>query len=129
MGTIEVFDEADRFRIEIVGRLAGEVVDQVAVAWSDALRETTPRSFTVDISQLNGYDRAGFRLLREIYRHGTHIAARNADALAFLNEISSPERPGPRLIYRMERERKPVGENKGGSGATFPLARAAAAGK
>ncbi len=52
MGTVKVHDRADEFRIEIVGRFAGESVHEIAVAWKKALRGGW-RRFTVDISRLS----------------------------------------------------------------------------
>ncbi len=97
---IKVFDQADEFRIEIEGRFAGDVVDHVKHLWKTALGESSPRRFSVDISGLTGYDLTGCRLLRDIYRHGTYISARNADSLAFLSEISSSNTTGkPTLVH------------------------------
>jgi hypothetical protein len=95
---IKVFDQANEFRIEILGRFAGEVVDHVKELWKTALGESSPRRFSVDISGLTGYDVTGCRLLRDIYRHGTYISARNAVSLAFLNEISAPTTGRPTLV-------------------------------
>jgi hypothetical protein len=98
LADIKVFDQANEFRIEIEGRFAGEVVDYVNDLWETALGESSPRRFSVDISGLTGYDVTGCRLLRDIYRHGTYISARNAASLAFLSEISSPTLGRPALV-------------------------------
>jgi len=98
LADIKVLDQANEFRIEIEGRFAGEVVDYVKDLWKTALGESSPRRFSVDISGLTGYDVTGCRLLRDIYRHGTYISARNAASLAFLNEISSPTTGRPTLL-------------------------------
>lgn len=99
--TIKIHDKADEFRIELIGKFAGGIVDEVASSWKDALADASPRRCTVDISRLNGYDPAGRKLLRKMYKHGTHIAAGNPVALAFLNEISQPERRGPALVQAL----------------------------
>ena len=127
MTTITVSDEAQQFRIAIEGRLAGEIVREVRERWQAALLETSPRQFTVDISQLIGYDSSGLKLLREMHRHGTNIAARNSRALAFLGEISSAELTGPTLVYRAERS----APDSRGKAQVRPInqSRAASAGK
>ncbi len=106
MSTLTFIDEAHRFRIEIEGRLAGASVAEVRDRWRSELRHVSSRTFTIDISQLTGCDRSGFRLLREMYGHGTSISARNARSLEFLNEISSPEAAGPALVYTADGEAK-----------------------
>ena len=128
MRNIRIIDQAGQFRIEIEGRFAGDSVVEAESCWKNALREGSSRSFTVDISQLSGYDAAGSRLLREMHRHGTLMAARNPRALAFLSEISAPEETGPTLIYRSSGE--PAREPQRKRTATVaPLQRPAAAGQ
>ena len=85
--SMTICDRADEFRIEINGHFAGKGVNDVRSVWEEALLENAPRRFTVDITQLGGYDYAGCQLLRDMYRHGTRIAARTALSLAFLKEI------------------------------------------
>ena len=98
----KIHDEADQFRIELSERFAGEGVAEVARKWREALAEPGSRTFTVDISSLKDYDVAGAKLLREMYRHGTQVAARNAEALRFLSEISALPRRGPALVHRAD---------------------------
>lgn len=100
MAVIKVTDEAHQFRIDIEGRLNGEQVSEVRSYWQTALNAVSWRKFTVDISQLTGYDRAGSQLLREMHTHGAYVAARTASALVFLREISNPEVSGPTLVYQ-----------------------------
>lgn len=100
MAVIRILDQANQFRIEITGRFAGEAVEQVASAWECALLEPSPRTVTLDISELSGYDSKGFKVLHAMYKHGTRIAAGNPVALAFLNEISSETPEGLALIYK-----------------------------
>ncbi len=126
MGTIKILDLAEQFRIEIEGRFSGDVVPETACLWQRALSEVNPRRVSIDISQLSGYDAEGSKLLREMYRHGTHLAARNARALAFLDEISSRKLPGPTLVYKAEDDGK---RNSDAQAIMKPLARAAGAGK
>ncbi len=126
MVTISFIDEAHQFRIEIEGRFAGAPVAEVRDRWHSELFETSHRMFTIDISQLTGCDASGFRLLREMCAHGTQIAARNAKALEFLNEISSPEVTGPTLVYKAEGEAKRKDDTKA-SVTSFPLSKAAGA--
>ncbi|MBV8551757.1 MAG: hypothetical protein JOY54_10680 [Acidobacteriaceae bacterium] len=109
--TVKIHDRADEFRIELNGRFSGDVVDDVASAWKDALADVTARRLTVDISRLTGYDAAGRKLLRDMCQHGTQIAAGNPVALSFLHEISAPERRGPVLVQKPS-EPQPVPEEK-----------------
>lgn len=95
---MKVYDRADEFRIEIAGRFAGECVKDIAACWEQALRETGPRRFTVDISRLSSYDAAGRKLLQEMYKHGTQIAAATPLSLVFLNEISTSPRVRPAIV-------------------------------
>jgi hypothetical protein len=126
VGNIKIFDLAEQFRIEIEGRFSGEIVPKVAECWHKALSELNPRRVIIDISQLSGYDPEGSRLLRQMYRHGTHLSARNARALAFLDEISTYKLPGPTLVYKSEHEPKRKSDAKT---AAKPLVWAAGAGK
>lgn len=126
MVTISFIDDANRFRIEIEGRLAGASVAEVRERWLSELRETSPRTFTIDISQLTGCDGAGYRLLREMCAHGTQIAARNARALEFLNQISAPGETGPTLVHKPEGEAKR--KDAKASVTPFPFSKAAGAG-
>lgn len=126
MGTIRILDLAEQFRIEIEGRFAGDLVTEVARQWQDALSDQNPRRVTIDISHLSGYDIEGSVLLRQMYRHGAQVSARNAGALTFLNEISSHRLPGPTLVYKSEDEPK---RKSDGKATGKPLVRAAGAGK
>lgn len=127
MVNINYIDEAHQFRIEIEGRLAGASVAEVRDGWRAVLNEVSTRKLTLDISCLTGFDNAGLRLLREMHAHGIYIAARNATALEFLNEISSPEALGPTLVYKAESETKRKGEGQA-SLTRFPQSKAAGAG-
>jgi ABC-type transporter Mla MlaB component len=99
--TVKIHDRADEFRIELIGRFSGSIIDEVASSWKEVLADTSPRKCTVDISRLSGYDHAGRKLLREMYKHGTQFAAGNPVALTFLNEISLPERRGPAVVQSL----------------------------
>lgn len=93
MATIKIHDRADQLRVEIVGKFAGDTVREVATVWTNALLESAPRHFTVDISRLSGYDAEGRKLLREMCHRGTLFAAKTPLSLVFLSEISStPQR-------------------------------------
>lgn len=111
VATIKIHDRADEFRIEIAGRFAGDVIDEVAAYWRTALQAASPRRFTVDISRLSGYDTPGCKLLAKMYRHGAQIAAATPLSLVFLNEISTPTRRHPALVRTMT----PADVKRGGS--------------
>ena len=107
MATYKFIDTADEFRIEIVGRFAGECVQEVKQSWEQALRKTSPRRLSVDISRLSGYDAAGRKLLAEMYRHGTELSARNASSLVFLNEIANTvQTPAPLVTAPLPKPQK-----------------------
>lgn len=106
MATIKIYDRADELRIEIVGKFAGESVEDVATAWTVAQMGATARRFMTDISRLSGYDPAGRKLLREMYRHGVQFAAGTPLSLVFLNEISTPLRRVPAMARESDAERK-----------------------
>ena len=99
MSTFNIYDRANEFRIEIIGRFMGQSVDEVAATWKRVLQEFMPRSVTIDISRLRGYDSAGRKLLCDMYQHGTQFAASTPDSLGFLSEISKPLRRGPLLVH------------------------------
>ena len=90
MAKIRVYDRADEFRFEIVGKFAGGCVDDVASEWIVTLRESFHRKFTVDISGMSGYDNAGRKLLRDMHKYGTQFACGTPLSLAFFSEISAP---------------------------------------
>jgi hypothetical protein len=72
--------------------------------WKTVLLEGDSRRFTIDITQLTGYDYAGCSLLSDMHKHGAHISACSALSLVFLNEISSSGRKlGPSLVRKQPR--------------------------
>ncbi len=102
---IKLRDNADEFRVEIAGRFAGGVVDDVLYIWKTVLLESDSRRFTIDITQMTGYDYAGCSLLSDMQRHGTHISAGSPLSLVFLNEISRPQRKlSPSLVRKKPRQ-------------------------
>ena len=108
MATFKFFDRADEFRIEIIGRLGGDGVQELRRTWEQALQETGPRRLSVNISRLAAYDAAGRRLLAEMYRHGTEFAARTPSSLVFLNEIANTSRtPAPVFEAPVQKQKKP----------------------
>lgn len=127
MLSIKLRDNADEFRVEIAGRFAGGVVDDVLYIWRSVLLEGDSRRFTIDITHLTGYDYAGCSLLSDMQRHGTHICAGSPLSLVFLNEISSPpEKLGPslvRLARKTSRQEDTLRKEK--SVLEFPLAQLA----
>jgi len=98
--SINIRDNGGEFRIEIAGRLAGTVVEDVLFAWSEGMRDNASRRIVVDITQLLGYDFQGRSLLQDMHRHGTQIAAASAQSLVFLNEISGRPKLGPALVRK-----------------------------
>lgn len=109
MATFTFFDRADEFRIEIIGRLAGDGVPEVRRAWEQALQETGPRRLSIDITRLSGYDSNGRKLLAEMYRHGTDFAARTPSSLVFLDEVAKTARtPAPVITARVQQKKKAV---------------------
>jgi hypothetical protein len=102
--SIKLRDNADEFRVEIAGRFAGSVVDDVLYMWKTVIQEGDSRRFTIDITQLTGYDYAGCSLLTDMQLYGTYISAGSALSLVFLNEISRPQRKlGPSLVRKKPR--------------------------
>jgi hypothetical protein len=124
---IKLRDNADEFRVEIAGRFAGGVVDDVLYIWKTVLLESDSRRFTIDITQLTGYDYAGCSLLSDMQRHGTHISAGSPLSLVFLNEISSPPRKlGPSLVRKkLRQEEAQLRVRKEQHMVGFPLVRVA----
>ena len=98
VATYKITDRGDEFRIEIIGRFAGDGVPEVKQSWHAALSEAAYRRLTVDISRLTGYDSAARKLLVEMYRHGTEFAARTPSSLVFLSEIANTPRTPGKLI-------------------------------
>ncbi len=111
MVNIKLRDNADEFRVEIAGRFAGGVVDDVLYIWKTVLLESDSRRFTIDITQLTGYDYAGCSLLSDMQRHGTHISAGSPLSLVFLSEISSPQgKFGPTLVSKKPSQQEKQGK-------------------
>ncbi len=101
--TLFISDQAEEFRIEISGRFADCAVSDAATAWQAALKANTPRRISVDITRMTGYDREGYLVLRDFYRHGTHIVAGTPRSLLFLNQISDP-RPVAQSVRTASKE-------------------------
>ena len=97
VATHKIHDRADEFRVDIIGRFAGQCVEEVRTAWQDALKKTLSRQFTVDLTRVSGYDGDGRKLLRDMHQHGTQFAAGTPEALVLLQEISVATRRGPML--------------------------------
>lgn len=95
MANLTFLDEANDFRIEIVGSFCGSCVADAEVRWLQALSGRAPKRVTVDISQLAGYENPGRILLRRMHRHGAAIAASTPRSLLFLAEITASRRLGP----------------------------------
>jgi hypothetical protein len=114
VATIKVYDRADEFRIEILGKFAGSCVNDVAVEWTAEVPESFHRKFTVDISGMTGYDYAGKKLLREMHYHGTQFACGTPQSLTFLSEISAPLKQTGVMLIRDQSEtlRKPIDVEK-----------------
>ncbi len=98
MATYKVLDGADEYRVEIVGKFAGQCVRDVSTCWHEALRKNIHRQIAVDISRISGYDTAGKSLLCEMHKHGTVIAASTPMSLIFLEEITSVRR-SPAVLH------------------------------
>lgn len=98
MAILNIHDNADEYRIEIIGNFVDNAVRDADQNWRKALSENIQRKITVDISQLNDYDSSGCRLLRKMHQHGTVIAAATPRSLVFLQEITAPPRRGPALV-------------------------------
>ena len=96
---LQIKETAGDLRVEILGRFAGSAVDEVSSLWQLIIGERGRRQFTVDITNMSAYDHIGCSLLRDMHKHGVHIAAASAASLTFLAEISSPRRPGPSLVH------------------------------
>ena len=124
MAKIHVTDEANLFRVEVEGRFSGEIVDRVGKYWHGVMGEGCLRRFTIDISQLTGYDSAGWGLLRDMYKHGVYVSARTPRSLVFLDEIAAPAIAGPTLVYKAP---QPEAENAPAAKPTAVISRARAA--
>jgi hypothetical protein len=119
--SIKLRDNADEFRVEIAGRFAGGVVDDVLYIWKSVLLENDSRRFTIDITQLTGYDYAGCSLLSDMQRHGTYIVAASSLSLVFLNEISGPpEKLGPSLVRKNPRQEEVARKDRPAMGFAVP---------
>jgi hypothetical protein len=90
MALINIHDRADELRIEIRGDFSGPCVRDTSATWRASLPDATHRRLTVDISEVSSCDTEGQELLREMYRHGTQIAATKPAALDLLNKITTP---------------------------------------
>jgi hypothetical protein len=95
---LKIRENAGDLRVEISGRFAGGVVEQVSGLWYLILEEKGRRQFTVDITNMTDYDHIGCTLLRDMHKHGVQIAAASAASLKFLAEITSKRRLGPSLV-------------------------------
>ena len=131
VGQIETKDRANEFRVVITGKFAAGCVREVEAVWRSVLSEIHSRRFTVDISELSGFDVAGRKLLRDMYLHGAVFAAATPVSLVFLNEISARRRAAT-LMPEYSVEEAPETEKKPAQSETEPkpflAARAAGAG-
>jgi hypothetical protein len=121
---LKIRDNAGDLRVEVSGRFAGSVVDQVSGLWQLILDERGRRQFTVDITNMSDYDHIGCTLLRDMHKHGVQIAAASAGSLKFLAEITSQRRLGPSLVRPTTAQKTP-----GVTKTMQPRARFAASGE
>jgi hypothetical protein len=112
VAVLNYYDGADEFRIEIAGNFVGACVHEVEWRWRVALSESSPRTATVDISGLTGYEDAGRKLLRYMYGHGTTIAAANSNSLIFLGEITATPKRAPAAALMRESVMTPHRANR-----------------
>jgi ABC-type transporter Mla MlaB component len=103
---LTIADRAHEYRITISGKLAGDSVYELERIWTSACADCLHRELAIDISGLSGYDTAGCKLLRQIYRHGAKFAASTPSSLVLLGEISTPRRRGPALVQEKPAETK-----------------------
>jgi hypothetical protein len=103
---LKIRENAGDLRVEILGRFAGNAVEEVSKLWTLILQEKGRRQFTVDITNMSGYDHIGCSLLRNMRKHGVQIAAASAASLKFLAEISASSRPGPALVQNRPAQNK-----------------------
>ncbi len=122
VNNINIRDHADEFRVEVALRFAGSVVEEILHLWKAVLLENNSRRFTVDISQLDGYDHAGCTLLRDMHLRGVHIVASTPHSLIFLQEISGPRKLGPALV-RKSSQREQSRSKKDNNLLPFPTIR------
>jgi hypothetical protein len=108
VATIKIHDRADQLRVEIVGKFAGDTVREVECVWRNALLESVPRHFTVDISRLSGYDAEGRKLLRDMCHRGTLLSAKTPLSLVFLSEISTAPQRRLAVVGESRISTKPV---------------------
>lgn len=120
MATFKIYDRANEFRVELVGRFAGPLVHELRTAWQEALNNTLGHGFTVDLGRMSGWDAEGRKLLRDMYQHGTQFAAGSAESLVFLREISAPGGRRPMLVQ----EANPV-RRESTTAVSKPLSKAA----
>ncbi|HEX4772693.1 MAG TPA: hypothetical protein VH351_17805 [Bryobacteraceae bacterium] len=95
---MRVHDRAHEFRIVVQGNLAGDSVRKVADTWASALSEALPRRIVVDISHVTECDAEGRKLLRDMHKHGTDLAAKTTASLAFLADATAPRRPNVSVL-------------------------------
>jgi hypothetical protein len=107
VATFKVIDEANQYRIEIIGKFAGLSIQDVESCWKRALESRLQRAIVVDISRLDGYDRPGCLLLRKMHKHGTVIAASTPPALAYLEEITTSRRAAATTSLQEARPEEP----------------------
>jgi len=95
---LHITDQADEFRISISGPFMDSSVSEAGSAWEAALLANKPRRISVDITRMSCYDHPGYRLLRNMHIHGTHIVAGTPKSLQFFNQISGPLLPHSEIL-------------------------------
>ena len=106
MAILNITDRAHEFRIAIAGKLTGDSINELEKIWKTACADCIHRELTIDISDLSGYDTAGCKLLRQIYRHGAKFAASTPASLVLLSEISTPRRRSVAQLHEKPPEPK-----------------------
>jgi hypothetical protein len=104
MDSLKVEERADETRIRISGILNGTSVEILRQVWQRSMSDSFWRHFSVDLSELTGYDAAGELLLRQLHNWGSLFSAPTPLALQFLREISRPVRNLVASNYRVSDE-------------------------
>jgi ABC-type transporter Mla MlaB component len=88
---IETHQTENHLTFKIAGKLCGASVRALEDCWNSAHLSSPALEEAVDLSDVSSIDKAGWRLLRHMYRDGVRFSAKGLTGQTVLDELSAKD--------------------------------------
>ena len=88
---IETHQTESLLTLKIAGKLCGESVKAFEDFWKTAHLSSPTLEEAVDLSEVSSIDKAGWRLLRQMYRDGVRLSAKGLASQLVLDELTAKD--------------------------------------